>query len=193
MTDHHAWVERAAHRLPRTTRGVVLAAALTFGTAGGLVGTVIVSFWVGTELLGPSGATPGAVGIAAAVAGGAGLAAAVTGGPLWWLVVERPGAVSLLRGALVGAVVGILAHPLMWAFAGVAISAAVLVVEGPSALAGVDGDAVIDAVGMFVVFTTLGLLFTGIVTVAAAAGTGVALARVRECAEKLERSRRRHV
>jgi hypothetical protein len=193
VSDHHHLVERAARRLPRTTRGVVLAAALAFGATGGLLGAAIVGLGVGPELLQTGGFTPGGLGIAAAVAGGAALGAAVSGAPLWWLAVERPGEVSLLRGGLVGVGVGLLAHPLMWVFAGTGVGATVLVVEGPAVLAAVGPEAVWGALLGFLLFTFFGMLFTGIVTVPVAVVTGVALAHVRSVADDLDRQRRRHV
>lgn len=193
MSDHHRLVERAARRLPRTTRGIVLAAALSFGATGGLLGAVIVSLGVGPQLLDPAGFTLGGLGIAAALAGGAALGGAVSGAPLWWLAVERPGEVSLLRGGLVGVGVGVLAHPLMWAFAGVGIGTTVLLVDGPSVFAGAGLGDVGTLVGLFLLFSVFGLLFTGLVTVPVAVATGVALAHLRAVAAELGRERGRHV
>jgi hypothetical protein len=115
------------------------------------------------------------------------------GGALWWLAIERPGEVSLLRGGLVGVAVGLLAHPLMWVFAGTGVGATVLVLEGPAVLAGVGPEAIWAAFLGFFLFTFFGMLFTGIVTVPVAVATGVALAHVRGAAEDLDRQRHRHV
>lgn len=42
------------------------------------------------------------------------VASAALGGGLWWLLVERPGEPTTERALLVGFLVGLFAHPLMW-------------------------------------------------------------------------------
>lgn len=42
------------------------------------------------------------------------LAAFLVGGPCWWLIVERPRRPTRGRGAVVGLLTGLLAHPVMW-------------------------------------------------------------------------------
>ena len=42
------------------------------------------------------------------------LAAVLAGGGLWWLLVARKGRYGLVRGIAVGALAGIVAHPLCW-------------------------------------------------------------------------------
>lgn len=44
----------------------------------------------------------------------AGVTSAVLGPTLWWWIIIKPGRLSVRRGILVGALVGIVAHPVVW-------------------------------------------------------------------------------
>lgn len=180
MSDAPAWSDRLAAHWPATAGRRALAAGLVFAGPATLVAFAIAGGYVGLTSPGEVLAfEPGVIAVAIGLPVAAGLAAALAGAPLWWLIVERPAEATTLRGGLVGAVVGIVAHPLMWLLFGAGGGAAVLFVGGVHALLDVVGGGAASLLGMFVLFTVVGLLLTGIVTVSVAAGTGVALAHLR--------------
>lgn len=192
---YHRWLDRLAARWPDTERRRALAAGLGFGASGGLLALLIVVGYVGWTMpydlvaadLGPLAIAYG-LAIALGIALAAGLGAAIAGAPLWWAIVERPDEPTALRGGLVGAVVGVVAHPLMWLLFGVGAGVVLLVTEGFGALV----DAVLGdpggLLGAFVLFSVVGLIITGIVTVPVAAGTGVVLAHVQRKAAGFSRA-----
>lgn len=181
MNEDHGWADRLAARWPHTERRRALAAGLGFGVSGGLLALVIVFGYLG--LTSPYDLVTGDLEMLAIVFGlplAAGLGAAVAGAPLWWAIVERTAEPTARRGGLVGAVVGVVAHPLMWFLMGVGAGVVVLAAEGLGALADLVLGDISGLMGAFVLFSVVGLLLTGIVTVPVAAGTGLALAHVRK-------------
>lgn len=177
---YHRWADRLAARWPDTERRRSLAAGLGFGASGALVALAIVVGFVGvtgSEVL--VAADPEELAIAIGLPLAAGLGAAVAGAPLWWAIVERPDEPTAIRGGVIGAIVGVLAHPLMWLLFGVGAVVVLLVVGGVGALADNGLGGLEALIGWYALFTLFGLLYTGIVTVPVAAGTGVVLAHIR--------------
>ncbi|HQZ11971.1 MAG TPA: alpha/beta hydrolase [Devosia sp.] len=87
----------------------------------------------------------------------------IGGAVLWWLLVMRPQRVSLLRGAVTGVGVAILAYPLVFAIAGLARRASPLDAPGERTLQVLE-------------LSALGLLTTGFGTTLLMAVTGAVLA-----------------
>lgn len=109
------------------------------------------------------------------------LGAFLLGSGCWWLVVERPGRVTRNRGALVGLLTGLLAHPVTW----------VLVVAYLDLRAGRTpfGDGAFSFAFLFFHF---GLAITGTFTVAFGVCGGLAVTLLRERASAESHGDRRN-
>ena len=105
----------------------------------------------------PVGSARTMYGLPAVVAGG------TLGGALWWALVERPGKPTVVRALLAGFLVGVLAHPLLWALHFL-VGPLYAPVEplGPTVLA-----------GTILSVSVLSILFFGWVTAPVAVGCGL--------------------
>lgn len=150
------WNGTMRDRTPLLWAGVMAAAS-------GLAAALVVVFVLDVLLGNPVG------GVDLLVVPPAAAAATLLGGSLWWLLVERPGRFSDARGVAVGALVGLLAHPLAWFLYG---TLGPLFLQGERSSPGV-------LVESTLVFAVLSFLFAGGLTLLAGAGCGVAVMRAR--------------
>lgn len=97
------------------------------------------------------------------------VAAAVLGGTLWWTLVERPRCTTDSQAVVVGVLVGLLAHPLMWLL---------YIVGGPLFLPGGWSEPWV-MVEFTLTFAVLSVLFSGVLTIAGGVLCGLAVMRLR--------------
>lgn len=191
MTDDRIWSERLAPLAPEDDRNRAVVAGLVFGLAGMVVGATITGGWVVVTALDRYAAVSADAAVASvAFPLSAGLGAAVAGTVLWGRFVERPGEPTTRRGALVGAGVGVLAHPGMWA-AFVPLWGLYEVTTDGIASSSVSPEAAVFVLLGFLFLSAASAVVTGVVTVPVAAAVGVGLARVRARVGERPRSRPR--
>lgn len=101
------------------------------------------------------------------------VAAALLGGTLWWRLIERPMRVSKRRAVVVGSLVGVLAHPLMWTL---------YLLGGPIFFPGgwADPWTMVEGILMFTAFS---LLFSGFLTIIGGIVCGIVVIRCRRFAQ----------
>lgn len=100
------------------------------------------------------------------------VAAAVLGGTLWWKLIERPQRISNGRAVVVGFLVGVMAHPLMWTL---------YLLVGPIFLPGGWTDPW-TLVEVILTFTAFSLLFSGALTITGGIVCGLVVMRYRRLA-----------
>lgn len=99
----------------------------------------------------------------------AAVGAAIVGGTLWWALIERPHCLTNGRAILVGALVGLLAHPLTWAL---------YILGGPLFLPG-NWSEPWGMVEFTFLFSVLSVLFSGALTIAGGVLCGLVVMRYR--------------
>ena len=90
---------------------------------------------------------------------------------LWWLVIERSFRISVVKGIIIGAVTGAVAHPVAWYLA-----ILYFYVTGARTSLGEQTLNPVEGIGASIVFSGLSLLFTGWLTIPAGAIAGGVLA-----------------
>lgn len=84
----------------------------------------------------------------------AAIATALLGGSLWWILIERPHNLTNERAIVVGSLVGLLSHPLMWAL---------YILGSPMFLPG-DGLGPSAVVDFLLIFSILSVLYGGVLS-----------------------------
>lgn len=170
MTAEHAVTDRLAVQWPATAGRRAAVAGFAFGVTGTLVALLVVAGF--GAVLG-SNDVRFQFGLPLAAC----LGSAVVAAPLWLFLVERPDEPSTVRGGVIGATVGVGAHPLTWLIFGVGSRGLVLASAGPRALNAAGW--MLDVVGSALLASVVGFVVTGIVTVPAGIVVGAVLADVR--------------